>query len=63
MQADPGKPQSGDGAVEQFLLEGQEENVRAFKPLVEGFPDRGSVSSPEEIAQEIVPGIIRGRFV
>ena len=47
----------------QFLLEGQEENVRAFKPLVEGFPDRGSVSSPEEIAQEIVPGIIRGRFV
>ena len=55
--------QGGLAGRMQFLLEGQEENVRAFKPLVEGFPDRGSVSSPEEIAQEIVPGIIRGRFV
>lgn len=47
----------------QYLLEGEEQNVKAYKPLVEGFPDRGSVSSPEEIAQEIVPGIIRGRFL
>ena len=47
----------------QYLLEGEAENVKAYKPLVEGFPDRGSSQSPEEIAQEIVPGIIRGRFV
>ena len=47
----------------QYLLEGETQNVKAYKPLVEGFPDRGSVSSPEEIAQEIVPGIIRGRFL
>ena len=46
-----------------YLLEGEAENVRAFKPLVEGFPDRGSAHSPDEIAQEIVPGIIRGRFM
>ena len=45
-----------------YLLEGESADVKAFKPLVEGFPDRGWVCSPEEIAQEIVPGIIRGRF-
>ena len=47
----------------QYLLEGEAENVKAYRPLVEGFPDHGSVSSAEEIAQEIVPGIIRGRFL
>ena len=47
----------------QCLLEGEAENVKAYKPLVEGFPDRGSAITPEDIAQEIVPGIIRGRFV
>ena len=46
-----------------YLLEGEATNVKACKPLVEGFPDRGAIMSPEEIAQEIVPGIIRGRFV
>lgn len=46
----------------RYLLEGEAENVKAYKPLVEGYPDRGSVISPDEIAQEIVPGIIRGRF-
>lgn len=46
-----------------YLLEGEEANVKAYRPLVEGFPDRGATNSPEEIAQEIVPGIIRGRFV
>jgi hypothetical protein len=45
-----------------YLLEGEAQNVKAYKPLVEGFPDRGSICSPDEIAQEIVPGIIRGRF-
>ena len=46
-----------------YLLEGEASNVRAYKPLVEGFPDRGSECRSGEIAQEIVPGIIRGRFV
>jgi hypothetical protein len=46
----------------QYLLEGEAANVKAYKPLVESFPDRGAVHSPEEIAQEIVPAIIRGRF-
>jgi len=45
-----------------YLLEGEAQDVKAYKPMVEGFPDRGSVISPDEIAQEIVPGIIRGRF-
>lgn len=47
----------------QYLLEGEAANVKAYKPLIEGFPDRGAVNSPEEIAQEIVPGMIRGRFI
>jgi hypothetical protein len=46
-----------------YLLEGEAACVKAYRPLVENFPDRGATSSPEEIAQEIVPGIIRGRFV
>jgi hypothetical protein len=46
-----------------YLLEGEAAHVKAYKPLVEGFPDRGATNSPEEIAQEIVPGIIRGRFL
>ena len=45
-----------------YLLEGESADVKACKPLVEGFPDRGALCTPNEIAQEIVPGIIRGRF-
>jgi hypothetical protein len=33
-----------------------------YKSLVEGFPDRASEISADEVAREIVPGIIRGRF-
>lgn len=51
------------GGRMHYLLEGEAANVKAYKPLVEGFPDRGTTHSPNEIAQEIVPGIIRGRFV
>jgi hypothetical protein len=50
----------GGGMV--YLLEGEAADVKAYKPLVEGFPDRGAVCSPGEIAQETVPGMIRGRF-
>jgi hypothetical protein len=45
-----------------YLLEGEAADVKAYKPLVEGFPDRGAILSPDEMAQEIVPSIIRGRF-
>lgn len=45
-----------------YLLEGEGADVKAYKPLVEDFPDPGGVSTPEMIAQEIVPGIIRGYF-
>lgn len=45
-----------------YLLEGEAADVKAYKPLVEGYPDRGSQCSTAEIAQEIVPGMIRGRF-
>jgi hypothetical protein len=45
-----------------YLLEGEEADVKAYKPLVEGYPDRGAQCNAAEIAQEIVPGIIRGRF-
>jgi hypothetical protein len=36
--------------------------VRAFRTLVEGFPDHAAEITGTEIAQEIVSGIIRGRF-
>ncbi|HEY1983821.1 MAG TPA: hypothetical protein VGG85_00345 [Terracidiphilus sp.] len=56
--------QSGEVSCRMhYLLEGEAVDVKAYKPLVEGFPDRGAAHSPEEIAQEITPGIIRGRFV
>jgi hypothetical protein len=54
--------QQNAAASMQYLLEGEAADVKAYKPLVENFPDRGTVHSPEEIAQEIIPGIIRGRF-
>lgn len=45
-----------------YLLEGEATNVRAYKPLIESFPDHGAECSAEVIAQEVVPAIIRGRF-
>lgn len=45
-----------------YVLEGEGTGVKAYKQLVEDFPDRSAASSPAEIAQEIVPGIIRGHF-
>lgn len=45
-----------------YLLEGEAADVKAYKPLIESFPDHGAECSAEVIAQEIVPGIIRGRF-
>jgi hypothetical protein len=49
-------------AQTDFVIEGEATNLRAYKSLVEGFPDRGSPVDSAEMAAEIVPGIIRGRF-
>ena len=46
----------------QYVIEGEGETLRAYRPLVEGVPDRAAEVTPSEMAQEIVPGIIRGRF-
>jgi len=46
-----------------YLLEEQGAELKAYRPLVEGFPDRAAEMSSATIAQEIVPGIIRGRFL
>jgi hypothetical protein len=36
--------------------------LKLHKSLVEGFPDRDAEIEPSAIAQEIVPGILRGKF-
>lgn len=45
-----------------FVLEGDRKPLKAYRSLVEGFPDRSTEMTPSQIAQEIVCGIIRGRF-
>ena len=49
-------------AQTQFIIEGEGSALRAYRPLVEGVPDRAAEVTASEIAQEIVPGIIRGHF-
>jgi hypothetical protein len=46
----------------EYVTEDQVLPLRIYKTLIEGFPDRGAEMTPAAIAQEIVPGIIRGRF-
>jgi hypothetical protein len=46
-----------------FVIEGEAANVKAYQALVEGFPDRAREVITAEMAREIVPGIIGGRFV
>jgi hypothetical protein len=36
--------------------------LKVYKSLVEGFPDKDEEITPSAIAQEIVPGIIRGKI-
>lgn len=45
-----------------FVIEGEQKPLRAYRSLIENFPDHSSEMKPPEIAQEIVSGIIRGRF-
>jgi endonuclease/exonuclease/phosphatase (EEP) superfamily protein YafD len=47
----------------KYVIEAGPSDVKAFRTLVEGFPDRAAEVTSTEIAQEIVSGIIRGRFV
>lgn len=49
-------------AMTDFVIEGEALDLRTYKSLVEGFPDRDAQVSPAEMAQEIVTGIIRDRF-
>jgi len=49
-------------ALTDFVIEGDATNLKAYRALVEGFPDHASEVSSAEIAREIVPGIIRDRF-
>ena len=46
----------------EFVTDDQASPFKAYKSLVEGFPDRNSEIAASAIAQEIVPGIIRGNF-
>jgi len=46
----------------EFVTDDQASPLKAYKSLVEGFPDKDEEVTPSEIAQEIVPGIIRGNF-
>lgn len=46
----------------QFVIEGEKGSLKAYRTMVEGFPDRSAELSPSEIAQEIVSGMIRGRL-
>lgn len=46
----------------QFAVEGEKRPFQVYRMPVEGFPDVSVPMSPAEIAQEIVSGILRGRF-
>jgi hypothetical protein len=49
-------------AQSDYVLEEKGPELKVYKSLVEGFPDHDAEISSAEIAQEIVPGIIRGHF-
>ena len=54
------------GAVKarmHYVIEGERKPLRAYRSPVIGLPDRSAEVTASEIAQEIVSGIIRGRFV
>jgi hypothetical protein len=49
-------------AQTDFVIEGEATNLKVYRALVEGFPDHSAEISSAEVAREIVPGILRGRF-
>jgi hypothetical protein len=46
----------------EYVIDEKEASLKAYKSLVEGFPDRSTEVTSAEIAQQIVPGVIRGHF-
>jgi hypothetical protein len=46
----------------EYVIDAEPSNIKAYRSLVEGFPDRAAELTAAEIAQEIIAGIIRGRF-
>lgn len=45
-----------------YVIDGEGPALRAYRPLVAGFPDRAAEMTASQMAQEVVPGIIRGSF-
>jgi hypothetical protein len=45
-----------------YVTDDQASPLKLYKSLVEGFPDRDAEITPSAVAQEIVPGIIRGKI-
>jgi hypothetical protein len=45
-----------------YVIQGEAQDLKTYKSLVEGFPDHAAQLGSMEIAQEIVAGIISGRF-
>jgi hypothetical protein len=45
-----------------YFIGGDSSAMHAYRPLVEGVPDHGAEVTSSQIAQEIVSGILRGRF-
>ncbi len=49
-------------AQADYVIEGEGSALKTYKSVVEGFPDRSAQLGSAEIAQEVIPGILRGRF-
>lgn len=47
----------------KYVIEGEASELKAYQSLIEGFPDHSAEAASSTIAQEIISGIIRGRFV
>lgn len=46
----------------QYVIEGEGQDLRAYRPLIPGVPDRSAERTASQLAQEVIPGVIRGRF-
>lgn len=46
----------------QYVIEGEGQDLRAYRPLIPGVPDRTAERTASQLAQEVIPGVIRGRF-
>lgn len=46
----------------QYVIEGEGQELRAYRPLVPGVADRAAERTASQLAQEVISGVIRGRF-